>query len=264
MAAELEDPVPRHPSKIGIGAWEESGSSTVNWIEDMQFGWYYNWRPDQLRDGPASRRSVPFVPMIWGKKHIDRTPHRGSRELLGFNEPDGTGPTHQSNLSVAKALALWPRLMAHDLRLGSPATTQKNTLGRSTWMASFISGAEAAGYRVDFMAVHYYSRNGKVGDFENWLRQVHATYNRPVWVTEWCHVDWDKPRAITAERNAQFAKEALPMLDTLHFVERHAWFAANPYEIYRAPTNFLDSSMNLTPVGRVFYTALEGCRGSYS
>jgi hypothetical protein len=97
-----------------------------------------------------------------------------------------------------------------------------------------MAKARSLGYRVDFMAVHYYSRNGRVRDFEDWLRQVYSTYKRPVWVTEWCHVDWNRPRAITAVRNAQFAKEALPMLDALPFIERHAWFAANPYELYGA------------------------------
>ena len=38
--------------------------------------------------------------------------------LLGFNEPD---LAEQANMTVEKALELWPRLEATGMRLGSPA-----------------------------------------------------------------------------------------------------------------------------------------------
>lgn len=247
--------------KAGVGAWENPRYTMLEWIEQAPaLGWYYDWRTDQIWHAGGQSRSVEFVPMIHGADDIDKRIESDLRVrvLLGFNEPDGGG-SHQSGLSPEKAAELWPKLEARGLRLGSPATTQGATLGRTSWQRRFMNEVEARGLRVDFMAVHYYSRDGDVAAFKAWLEAVHAEYDRPIWVTEFAYIDWGRPGAATHARNAAFAEAAIAMMDRLPFVERHAWFAANPYP-WRGATpevNLMDDNLQLTAIGEAFERALR-------
>lgn len=249
--------------QAGVGAWENPSYTTLDWLEEHPgLDWYYNWRTDEIRHRGQRRRSVEFVPMIHGADDVDARirSSRRPRALLGFNEPDGHGGSHQAGMSVAEAIALWPRLEAHGLRLGSPATTQAGTLGRGSWQGRFMDEVQRRGLRVDFMAVHYYSTTGNVDEFRNWLIAVHRQYRRPVWVTEFAYIDWNRPSRATYAANAAFAAEAIRMMKTLPFVERYAWFAANPYPWRgRAPEiNLVDSHMRQTPLGVTFEAILSG------
>lgn len=247
--------------KAGIGVWENPRHTMLEWIERTPaLGWYYNWRTDQIWHEGGQSRAVEFVPMIHGADDVGKSIQSDTRvrTLLGFNEPDGPG-SHQSGLSPEKAAELWPQLEARGLRLGSPATTQRGTLGSGSWQRRFMGLAEARGLRVDFMAVHYYSSNGDVGDFKAWLEAVYAEYGRPIWVTEFAYIDWNRPSSASHDRNAAFAEAAIAMMQGLPFVERHAWFAANPYP-WQGTTpavNLMDNDLRLTLVGEAFERALR-------
>ncbi len=248
--------------KAGIGAWENHNHSTLAWIEETPaLGWYYNWRPSQMWQKGQQRRSVEFVPMIHGRTDVNTRIDSDLpvTTILGFNEPDGDDAGSQSALSVTEAVALWPKLERRGLRLGSPATTQGQTLGRNSWQRRFMDQIEAKGMRVDFMAVHYYSNDGSVSKFRKWLKDVYAEYRRPIWVTEFAFIDWSRPGAVTHEQNARFAEAAIHMMEGLTFVERHAWFAANPYEWggHTPEVNLFDANMRPTPVGLAFNRVLN-------
>jgi len=253
---------PAMAQKAGVGAWENSRQTMVQWIEGApSLGWYYNWRTDQIHARSKTRRDVEFVPMIHGAGDINKriSSDLPVRALLGFNEPDqGTG-SHQANMSVTKAVRLWPKLERRGLRLGSPATTQGQTLGRNSWQRKFMNEVEAKGLRVDFMAVHYYSNTGDVGEFRKWLQAVHAEYRRPIWVTEFAHIDWRRPHAASYEKNATFIQKSMIMLEKLPFVERYAWFAANPYPWGgNVPKiNLVSDDLTPTPVGLAFDRTLS-------
>ncbi|WP_417701991.1 glycosyl hydrolase [Pseudophaeobacter sp.] len=243
--------------KAGVGAWENSSYTMLKWLEDTPaLGWYYNWRPDQMYSKSRHRRSVEFVPMIHNASDVNKPIQSDLplRHLLGFNEPDG-----ERRLSVARAIKLWPKLERRGLRLGSPATKQGGTLGANSWQRRFMNEVEARGLRVDFMAVHYYSKNGNVAEFRNWLKAVHKEYNRPIWVTEFAHIDWRRPGSTTYLKNAKFIEGAIRMMEGLPFVERHAWFAANPYT-WRGHTpqlNLVNDDLILTPTGQAFDSVLS-------
>jgi hypothetical protein len=247
----------------GVGAWENPTHTTLDWLEEHPgLDWYYNWRSDEIWHGVQRRRSVEFVPMIHGADDVD-APIRSThppRALLGFNEPDGHGGSHQAGMSVAEAVALWPRLEARGLRLGSPATTQGQTLGPGSWQKRFMDEVDRAGLRVDFMAVHYYSTNGSVREFREWLVAVYREYERPIWVTEFARIDWNRPDQVSYADNADFASEAIRMMKTLPFVERYAWFAANPYSWRGAvpEINLVDDEMRQTSLGATFEAVLSG------
>lgn len=252
--------------KAGVGAWENSRNTTLEWIEDRPgLEWYYNWRPDQMWHKGGVSRTVEFVPMIHNADDVNKhiVSARRAKALLGFNEPDRNNGNHQAGLSVDKAIALWPKLEKRGLRLGSPATTQGETLGRGSWQQRFMAEADRRGLRVDFMAVHYYSTNGDVAAFRNWLKAVHRAYGRPIWVTEFAMIDWARPGAVTYQQNAKFAESAIAMMETLPFVERHAWFAANPYPWNgQSPRiNLVDKNLNPTPVGLAFDKVLARLGG---
>jgi hypothetical protein len=254
---------PTLAQQAGVGAWENSTYTTLRWIEQQRgLDWYYNWRTDEIEQRGGVRRSVEFVPMIHGAANVDDPIRSGlrPRALLGFNEPDGHGGDHQAGMSVEQAIALWPRLEARGLRLGSPATTRDGTLGPGSWQHRFMAEVTRRGLRVDFMAVHYYSTDGDVNAFRDWLVAVHRAYRRPIWVTEFALVDWNRPSRASYRANAVFAYEAIRMMETLPFVERYAWFAANPYP-WRGTVpaiNLVDDAMRPTSLGVAFADILAG------
>ncbi len=258
---------PALAQKAGIGAWENSRYTTIRWIEDHPaLGWYYTWRTDQLWTGRPVSRSVEFVPMIHSERDLAAAirSDRPVRALLAFNEPDGHG-AHQGGLSVARALALWPQVEAkgRGLRIGSPAVTRDGTLGPGSWQRRFMTEADRRGYRIDFMAVHYYSTDGDVAAFRRWLQAVHRAYRRPIWVTEFALVDWDRPGVGSYAASAAFLEGAVRMMDGLPFVERHAWFAANPYPWKGAvpKINLVDDHLRPTPAGQAFRRVLSELGG---
>lgn len=248
---------PVSAQKAGVGAWENSSYTMLKWVEETPaLGWYYNWRTDQMYSKSSHRRSVEFVPMIHSAAEVNKPIQSNLRvrNLLGFNEPDG-----ENKLSVERAIGLWPKLERRGLRLGSPATKQGGTLGKGSWQRRFMNEVEARGLRVDFMAVHYYSHNGSVTQFRNWLQKVHLEYGRPIWVTEFAYIDWRRPGDVTYQKNAKFVEEAIAMMEGLPFVERHAWFAANPYtwQGHIPKLHLVNNDLSLTPTGRAFDRVLS-------
>lgn len=259
----LSLPLPAIAQKAGVGAWENSRYTMLGWLERTpNLGWYYNWRPDQMHTRGGTRRSVEFVPMIHGRSDVDKRIESDIplSALLGFNEPDGAVGDHQADISVEEAIRLWPRLEKRGLRLGSPATTQAQTLGAGSWQRRFMTAAKEENLRVDFMAVHYYSRSGDVSEFRDWLMRVHSEYQRPIWVTEFAYIDWSRPDQASYAQNARFLLEATEMMEKLDFVERHAWFAANPYPWGETTPhiNLLSDTLKPTPIG----VAFERARGA--
>jgi hypothetical protein len=101
----------------------------------------------------------------------------GDKYLLTFNEPDD--PT-QSNMTVARALQLWPQLEETGLQLSSPAVT---TQGQA-WLAAFMAGARADAYRVNFIAAHWYGDCSNPENLVTYLNGMEATYGLPIWLTE--------------------------------------------------------------------------------
>jgi hypothetical protein len=202
---------------------------------------------------PAHSSAVPFVPMVWGATAaggVDTAGLAGEPVVLGFNEPDLRA---QSNLTVAQAIALWPDLMATGARLGSPAVATSHTLGSTSWLGKFMAQANAAGLRVDFVAVHYYSTNPDVAAFKTWLTKVYNAYHLPIWVTEWGLVDFTNPDRFTSTETAKFFTDGTLMMDGLGFVEKHAWFGLyDGLDGLNVHTHLLDDAGQLTPVGQAF------------
>ncbi|MEU8267441.1 sigma-70 family RNA polymerase sigma factor [Sphaerisporangium sp. NPDC049002] len=212
-------------AKKGVGVWKMPGLSAA--LAKSGASWYYTW--DTHHDGVSTSKSVEFVPMVWGPGSV--TPaklaqaKRAGPYLLGFNEPDLSA---QANMTVEKALSLWPKLMAAGRVLGSPSVA----FGGDTpggWLDRFMSGAAARGYRVDFVAVHWYGADFRtaqaVTQLRTYLRAVYQRYRKPIWLTEYALVDFSNGTRYPSDaRQAAFLTASAKMLASLPYVRRWGWF----------------------------------------
>lgn len=237
---------------IGLTYKNENWSSKVS---DLKVEWHYSWGYYYT---PKEPENVQYVPMDWGGSikndamidYLIQKKNTGeARYVLGFNEPDGK---EQANMSVEKALELWPRLEQIGLPLGSPATVNPE----NEWMQSFMSEVENRGLRVDFVCVHHYGGISAQG-FLDKLERVYNLYQRPIWITEFAAADWSAvtpaDNKYTPEQVLGYMQDILPALDTIKYIERYAWFPAK--QSNKALTSsalFDDETGELTALGEYY------------
>jgi Glycosyl hydrolase catalytic core len=228
-------------------------------LQELKVSWAYNWSSNV----PPSTTTIDDVPMLWGKMSV--TPQTiaflkaGGRSgaydsLLGFNEPDKAG---QADMTPQQAIALWPELESTGLQLGSPAPASPN----DGWLDEFMSLAKARGYRVDFIALHFYvdfTSPSSVAWLQTTLQGVYNRYHKPIWITEIGAVDtrpWAEPMAHvpTEARALTFMAEVTAMLDRLAFVDRYAWFADSAWNDPQLRLSSLyDAAGHLTAAGTLY------------
>ena len=209
---------------IYVLPWRWVGKKGVggNIASGLNVRWFYNWNIDQ-----NSSRDLEYVPIRqtrWWPGLSQNWQTRGANHLLGYNEPDNS--SQDAYMTVGDAIWSWPDLLGTGLRVGSPAVTDG---GRSGWLYPFVQQADAAGLRVDFVAVHYYwcynpaDPNGATTQMYNFLRDTHNQTKRPLWVTEWNNgANWTGCGDPSyAQQQAAVAK-MIEMLDNTPFVERYA------------------------------------------
>ena len=215
-------------------------------IQTLGLSWYYNWGTTT----PCPDVGVPFVPMQWGDWCPGSTTctalpstlgANGNKYLLTFNEPNNSS---QSDMSVARALQLWPYLEATGLQLSSPAVTGDSS--GSAWLASFMAGAKQQGLRVDFLALHWYGDCSNTQNLINYLAGMESTYGLPVWLTEFsCYGD-------SLAVNTSFFQQVAPELAALPYLQRFAWFTNRPYPGGYEYTSLLTSAGALTTTGSAY------------
>ncbi|GGK81289.1 RNA polymerase [Mangrovihabitans endophyticus] len=242
--------------KRGIGTWYFADVDQA--LAQIDVAWYYTWSVGPGRITAPGR--AEFVPMVWGAEEtqpaaLERAAKTG-QTILGFNEPD---VREQANLRVEEALDLWPRLQATGRRLGSPAVSAgADTPGG--WLDRFLAGTATRRHRVDFVALHWYGADPATATAElgAYLEAVHDRYRLPIWLTEFALADftagveaaWYAPRA----DQAAFVAAAIPMLESLPYVERYAWFALSDRDSdYR--TGLYDERGRLTEAGTAYRSA---------
>ena len=262
--------------KKGIGEYDQPYAAAT--LAELRVSWYYDWKPRQDVSGPppdvnpviwladhggvrggGAPPSVQFIPMIWGKRNLNAADLRAAKAtgagiLLGFNEPN---EKKQSNMTVQQALNAWPKLEALHMRLGSPAPGTGDDIKPDGWLARFMAGVKARGYRVDFICIHPYQSSfdpaQATRDLVNEVTTVHNMYHLPIWVTEYAMAQWGPPQKTpSAAVQAEFAQESAAALDQLPFVERYAWFGDLPNWPAFATNN---ANGTLTPVGQAWSTA---------
>ncbi|WAL70463.1 sigma-70 family RNA polymerase sigma factor [Kitasatospora sp. YST-16] len=242
-------------ARKGVGVWAFDGASQA--LAASGAGWYYTWGTQH--PGISTPASASFVPMIWGASSVTDAALAQARAngpyLLGFNEPDMAA---QSNLTVDRALELWPQLMRAGQVLGSPAVAYgADTPGG--WLDRFMAGADAKGYRVDFITLHWYG-----GDFRTpqavqqltaYLEAVHRRYHKPIWLTEYALIDFSQgTRFPSADQQAAFVTASTEALDALPYLQRYAWFGLGADPAKPSSGLFTDGT-TATAAGRAYRAA---------
>jgi hypothetical protein len=207
--------------------------------------WYYNWTTVPNCPGESD---LDFIPMIWSSKYLEGEnydkmylPLIGSAysALLGYNEPNWKG---QAEMTVEQALNYWPLLEKTGLRLGSPATTGRSGLD---WTIEFMKGARERGYRIDFLALHWYGDCSGTGDLNAFLDYYDA-FKMPMWLTEWSCYKQDM------ETNTAFLEQIVPVLESYERLERYAWYSnRTTHEDYQG-TALMREDGTPTPAGEIY------------
>ncbi len=91
------------------------------------------------------------------------------------------------------------------------------------------------------------------------LQSVYNVWQKPVWLTELCQVNFGATTSLTRfpsyDQQLAFMSAAIPALDTLPFLERYAWYALFPDQLFSNNTAALyDDSGNPTPTGTLYAT----------
>jgi len=251
LAPSSASPLPQSAEKKGVGDDDPAAPQS---IDAVGAHWYYNWTP---RPSKGTIRAE-FVPMVWGPQSVDAdlaaAQQSGARELLTFNEPDSST---EGNVTVAQAIAFWPKFEATGLRLGSPATTTG-----SPWIDQFMTEARQRHLRIDFLCLHWYgdiTAPDPVGTLRAYLQSYWDRYHLPIWLTEYSGADFSfHHRKTTVEDNAQFAAASAAMMDKLPFVERYAWFGTQwtpDSKDYPTSGLYNNATHALTPVGAAYAAA---------
>jgi len=221
--------------------------SKKGWAGDLQTKvapyWFYDWD-----NTDNSTIDVEYVPMRWGRwwnSYDNINSKQDVTHVLGFNEPD---KSDQANMTVMDAIAEWPNLMKSGLRVGSPAVSDSATAGMGLdWLYSFMDQADALGYRVDFVTIHFYKCDWSATQLSNYLWGIYRRTRRPIWVTEFNNgANWCSSTP-TYEQNANVISNFLNVLEGAPFVERYAiynWVGTNRALV-------LDDG-TLTPAGIVY------------
>lgn len=143
---------------------------------------------------------------------------------LGFNEPDN--PVDDGYATVATAINQWPYMLESGLRVGTPAVTD----GGLSWLYDFIDQCDALGYRVDFVAWHFYRAFQSADQLYDQLQAIYERTGRPIWITEmnngcnWTYESW----VPSIEENGTKIQSWIDRLETAPFVERYViWDGCN-------------------------------------
>lgn len=243
---------PATSARKGVGVWSFNGVNSA--LGKSGAAWYYTWSTTHSGvSGPG------FVPMIWGSASASTGALAQAKQagpyLLGFNEPDMSA---QSNMTVDQALSLWPKLEAAGKVLGSPAVAYGGDTAGG-WLDRFMSGAKAKGYRVDFIALHWYggdfSTPNAVAQLKSYLQAVYNRYHKPIWLTEFALIDFSGgTRFPTDQQQAAFVTSAAKMLDGLPYLQRYAWFGLGADDSKPSSGLFRSGAVE-TPAGRAFEAA---------
>jgi hypothetical protein len=246
--------------KKGVSSYKYLGTNPSK-LTALGATWTYNW----LSAGPTNT-GMDYVPMVWGAGYVTPAIINGLRagaqsgqyhNLLGFNEPDLSS---QSNLTPQQAIDLWPQLQSTGLRLGSPAVANM----WDGWLEQFMSLASSSGYRVDFIALHFYQDwtnpnavNGLMGQ----LQTIYNKYHKPIWITEIGTIDvrvWGESMHATPTQQGadSYLSQIISNFESASYIERYAWFDDNCWESQECHLSSLyDGNDNITPTG-VTYSGL--------
>ena len=238
---------------------------TGGWTGSFGTGWAYDWarndpnpsNPDYFYVPMQHREGWPNLGTLH-KKYADWNNDERPALLLGFNEPDRPD---QANMSVTRAIELWPQLMAMDVPLVSPAPALG---GEDWWLNDFMDRADNRGYRVNYAGGHWYAGPSVDNLFAHINDLQNKANGRKVWLTEFSVVDWSGGSGNWSEEtNYNFILEFLWRAEAKNNLDKYAIFIftgngpTNPWDMTNPRSNFRYNNGSLTPFGKA-YAAWDG------
>ena len=247
--------------KRGIGiAWNnpKTASRSCDDLASLNVSWFYTWLPVHPCPGDTT---VEFIPMIQKQQYmsyVDTINQTGATTLLGFNEPD---EPNQADMTVERAIELWPYLMETGLRLGSPSATQYPASqnidgGGPQWLKWFMGNVTKLNYRVDFICIHYYmfkppNPYNSIDNLRQFLLNINSSYpGYKVWLTEFNNSTG------TVQDNIGYFEAAYKLFtdEFPDLVEAYSWFT-DRWDYSAANPNYFTNDANtgqLTQFGQVY------------
>ncbi|MFO1514658.1 MAG: LamG-like jellyroll fold domain-containing protein [Verrucomicrobiota bacterium] len=199
---------------------------------DVNATWWYNWNISS-----SSSRDIQYVAIkqqpYWPGLNQDWQA-LGVNHLSGYNEPNNPVEDAYKNLtppgSVSDAVARWPELLATGLRVGAPGVSDSGY----SWIADFVNQAEAAGYRIDYVPIHYYRSYWNNADPANAANQlydalkgVYDAVKRPLWLTEFNNgANWTSDADPTFDQNKNVIEAMINKMDGTPWIERYSVYSA--------------------------------------
>ncbi|MEN8228058.1 MAG: glycosyl hydrolase [Bacteroidota bacterium] len=253
---ELQDA----PGKKGI----YMPTDVTNWqdkVSSVTPFWHFSQGTELKAEEPEN---VEFVPTISGD-NIDNalvTELQGLKDdgkisyLLGFNEPDNVD---KANMTVERALELWPLLEEVGLPLGSPACVDIE----SQWMVDFMDSVDAKGLTIDFISMHWHGdtdtetdAEAEAGVFLNKLEDAFLLYEKPIWITGFSLTDTAatiiKDNQYSPGDVLKFMKSVLPELEKRAYILRYAWLHGDISDPQQYSSALWDESGRLTALGTYY------------
>jgi len=224
-------------------------------VTGLNESWHYNWG---LTGNSSIHREIG--PMAWGYNgaspesiEILKNKYKVTH-VMGFNESDNCNDQSGQYFDLCQTDVAVPRyrnLMKTGLRMVSPAPREEGALN---WLKEFHTKATAMDIRIDVIAVHWYDWGGNPANtpnanpeqvfnrFKNYLTNVYNYYKLPIWITEF-NANIHRTTAV----QEGFMALAIPYLESLHYVERYAWF-----QPFSGTGYFYDDSGDYTNVGNFY------------
>ncbi|EXU95712.1 glycoside hydrolase [Metarhizium robertsii] len=235
----VQKPLTSTPPTVGKRGLAYNDARLVNTLRRpcRQCTWAYNW---DWKDNGLSRE-VEFVPMLWNESTASQLQEnmnvlraRGLKYILGFNEPDHAD---QADMTVARAVDSHMKYLSQDsdVAIGSPAVTS-NEAGSTRdnpksldWLRGFLELCGQRGCKVDFCVVHWYGSTTQADAMISFLHRAHdACPGKPLWLTEFSATG-------SSDEVEIFMMKVLPILDSLQFIQRYAWFMTAVGNLLQSP-----------------------------
>lgn len=245
----------------------ENLESHLKMTKDLNPYWNYSWNYNYVSGQPADIQFVPMTVCSFDKNDfltkVRPLVMSGKvRMVLGYNEPDTSS---QHPMSVEEALDLWPTLESLNIPLGSPSAAN----ARGEWFEQFMKGAEARGYRVDFVCIHVYI-SPNVDGLKKYVDDVYNKFKKPIMVTEFAArylgAETPEDNKLDPAKVLQFMKDALDYMENDDRVIGYAWFPYSQDSPEGCKSALFDDNGELTELGRFYAeypnnTDIEGGEG---
>lgn len=224
--------------------------------------WNLSWNHKRIEEQPAD---IEFVPILWGafgeeegirqriEYEILPAYQLGLvKRMIPFQSPDDAS---QSNLSVKTVKGYWDMLSSFNIPMTSPPTS--NVTG--SWQKQFFAAVDSQCLRLEQVAIQWYGKPF-LDAFQTDITNAYYNFGkRPILITELFVID---PQATTkedirwsAETVLEFAKEALPWLESQDWIVGYAWLGFDTDHPKGSPAALFRPDTSLTALG-LYYRSI--------